>query len=191
MTSPRRQAAARRRNPEKPPGPPPSGGPDFLLVGILRRPHGVRGEMLMAILTDFPERLTPATTLYIGEDHIPHTLASRRHHNDGFLVRFEGHTRREDVETWSNTNVYVSAADRPPLPEGEYYLHQLLGLRVLTTEGAELGRLTDALETGANLVYVVRTPENKEILLPAIEDVIRNIDLASGTMTIHLLEGLV
>ncbi len=191
MTSSRRQAAARRRNPEKNAGLPLSGGPEFLLVGILRRPHGVKGEMLMAVLTDFPERLTPETTLYLGEDHEPHSLTSRRHHNDGLLVRFDDHQRREDVETWSNTNVYVPAADRPPLPEGEYYLHQLVGLRVVTDEGETLGELTEALETGANLVYVVRTPEGKEVLLPAIDEVVLKVDVPGGQMTVHLLDGLV
>ncbi|MBI3160765.1 MAG: 16S rRNA processing protein RimM [Chloroflexi bacterium] len=191
MTSRRRQQAARRRNKRQTPGPPLPGGPEFLLVGVVRRPHGVKGEVLLAVLTDFPERLQPDTVLYLGEDFEPHALASLRGHNDGLLVRFEGVASRDDVADWSNLNAYVRAADRPPLPEGEYYLHQLLGLNVVAEDGEALGVLADVLETGANYVYVVRTPEGKEVLLPAIPEVVLNIDVPGGVIQVHLLEGLV
>jgi 16S rRNA processing protein RimM len=191
MTSRRRQQAARRRNKRQTPGPPPTGGPEFLLVGVVRRPHGVKGEVLLAVLTDFPERLQPGVVVYLGEDFVPQALASRRGHNDGLLVRFEGVSSRDDVADWSSRSVYVRADDRPPLPEGEYYLHQLLGLNVVTEDGEALGVLADVLETGANPVYLVRAPEGKEILLPGIPDVILKIDIPRGMMTVRLMEGLV
>ena len=90
-----------------------------------------------------------------------------------------------------NTWVYVTAADRPPLPEGKVYQHQILGLRVVTDDGRELGTLADIFETGANNIYVVKTAEGKEILLPAIPDVILGIDLPNGEIKVHLLEGLI
>ncbi|TAK14387.1 MAG: 16S rRNA processing protein RimM [Anaerolineae bacterium] len=191
MTSRRREMADRRRNQNRTPGPPPPGGPEFLLVGVVRRPHGVKGEVLLSVETDFPERLQPDTVLYVGEQHEPHTLTSRRGHNDGLLVRFDDHARREDVDGWNNLNVYVRTDDRPPLPEGQYYLHQLLGLKVVTEDGATLGTVTEVLDTGANSVYVVNTPEGKEILLPAIPDVVLTVDVPGGIMTVRLMDGLV
>ena len=81
--------------------------------------------------------------------------------------------------------------DRPPLPEGEFYLHQIIGLKAVTDEGQELGVVSDWLETGANGVFIVRNQEGDEILLPDIEDVVIKIDLDNGQMIVHLLEGLV
>jgi 16S rRNA processing protein RimM len=87
--------------------------------------------------------------------------------------------------------MYVSAADRPPLPEGEYYHHQLIGLRVMDDTGQFLGLISGILETGgANDVYVVTSQENRELLLPDIEDVVLSIDLKAGEMRVHLLPGL-
>jgi 16S rRNA processing protein RimM len=86
--------------------------------------------------------------------------------------------------------VYVRADDRPPLAEGEYYHHQLLGLRVVSDEGQFLGRITKILDTTANEVYVVRPDSGPEILLPAIEEVILVIDVDKGEMQVHVLPGL-
>ncbi len=172
------------------PGSPSLGDPEYLAVGFLRRPHGVKGEMLMDIHTGFPERLKTGMTLFVGEDHAPMTLASRRPHQAGLLVRFRGAKTPEEAGLYRNTWVYVRASDRPSLPEGEYYHHQLLGLAVVTDEGRALGTLVEVLETGANDVYVVRDADGRETLLPAIPPVILDIRLADRLMRIHLLDGL-
>jgi 16S rRNA processing protein RimM len=172
-------------------GSPPGGEPAFLVVGKLRHPHGVRGEILMEVITDFPERLQPGVTVLIGEGHQPQRIRSRRIHNKGLLVSFDGYTTPEMVGALRNALVYVSTADRPPLPEGEYYHHQLLGLRVINDDGQDLGRIAEILTTAANDIYVVRGETGTEILLPAIEAVIREIDLEKGELHAHLLPGLV
>jgi 16S rRNA processing protein RimM len=160
-------------------------------VGKLRHPHGVRGEILLEVITDFPERLQPGVTVLVGEDHQPQRIRSRRAHNKGLLVSFDGYTAPETVGALRNAMVYVPTADRPPLPEGEYYHHQLLGLRVLDDEGRELGRLIEILTTAANDIYIVRGENSPEILLPATEEVILEIDLEKGLLRAHLLPGLV
>ncbi len=167
------------------------GTPLFLAVGFLRRPHGVRGEMLMDVLTDFPERLKKGTLLYVGDEHHPMRIRSTRPHAQGMIVAFDGYHDPEQASQLRNQLAQVRADDRPPLPEGEYYQHQLLGLSVVSDEGQQLGRLASILETGANDVYVVRSHLGKEILLPAIPDVIQEIDLANGEMRVHLLPGLI
>jgi 16S rRNA processing protein RimM len=185
MASKKTQAAADET------GSPTVGEPEYLVVGILRRPHGVKGELLMGIHTDFPERLKAGKTVFVGDSYQPMVIASLRPHAAGLLLRFRGVKTPEDAGHYRNTWVYVLTADRPELPEGEYYHHQLIGLTVVTDEGRDLGVLVDILETGANDVYVVRDAGGTETLLPAIPSVILEIRLADRQMSVHLLDGLI
>ena len=188
MTSNRRRIAARRRN--KPAGSRISGEPVYLVVGKLRGPHGLKGEILMGVLTDFPDRVQPDVTVYVGQHHQPYQIRSRRDHNKGLLIRFAEFDSRETVVELTNQEVFVRADDRPLLPKGEYYWHQLIGLQVETDKGEALGTLAEILETGANDVYVVRTEGKKDVLLPAIDEVVLGIDLKAGEIHVHLLAGL-
>jgi 16S rRNA processing protein RimM len=143
------------------------------------------------VITDFPERLQPGVTVFVGEQHQPRQIRSRRGHNQGLLLSFDGFSTPEEVGALRNAMVYVRTADRPPLPAGEYYHHQLLGLRVVSDEGQELGWISEILTSSANDIYVVRGASGTEILLPAIETVILEIDLANGLLRAHLLPGLI
>jgi 16S rRNA processing protein RimM len=172
-------------------GSPSEGEPEYLAVGFLRRPHGVRGEMLMDVHTDFPERLKTGVRVFVGPGYQPMEIASQRPHAAGMLVRMQGVNSPEEAGRFRNRWVYVLAADRPPLPEGEYYHHQLIGLTVHTDQNQVLGILTDIIETGANDVYIVRDSAGREVLLPAIPEVILDVDPTSGRMRVHLLDGLV
>ena len=172
-------------------GSPPIGEPEYLVVGFLRRPHGVKGEMLMDVHTDFPERIKTGMTIFVGDEYQPVVLASRRPHAKGLLIRFRGIKTPEDAGLYRNTWVYVPTADRPELPEGEYYHHQLIGLSVVTDDDRELGILAGIVETGANDVYVVRDADGKETLLPVIPSVILDINLVDRQMRVHLLDGLI
>ncbi len=174
----------------EPAGLPKPDEPAFLVVGKLRRPHGLKGEIIMQVITDFPERLQPGVTVYVGEQHMPMPIRSRRWHDRALLLAFDPYTDPESASALTNQMVYVRSDDRPPLPEGEYYHHQLLGLQVITDEGVELGQISQILETGANDVYVVRPESGPEILLPAIESVVLKIDLPLGQVQVHLLPGL-
>jgi 16S rRNA processing protein RimM len=184
--SPRRTSSETQQQP----GSPSSGEPVFLAVGKLGRTYGIKGEMFMDVLTDFPERLKPGMTLYAGQNNQPLKLCSLRPHGGKTLVAFEGASTREQAQQLVNQVVKVRAEGLPDLPEGEYYHHQLLGLRVFADDGQELGRLEQILETGANEVYLVRAPDGQELLLPAIDEVILAIDLDKGEVHVHLLPGL-
>ncbi|PWH14130.1 MAG: 16S rRNA processing protein RimM [Anaerolineae bacterium] len=172
------------------PGSPNAGEPVYLAVGMFRRPHGVRGDILFTVLTDFPERLRPGTLVYVGEEKRVFKITRRRPHNDGILFGFEGISTPEQAAKYTGKTVFVRADDRPPLPEGEYYHHQILGLHVFDESGQPLGIVKEILETGANDVYVVQTPNEKELLLPALKQVILEINLEQKTMTVHLLPGM-
>jgi 16S rRNA processing protein RimM len=185
MTPPRASS-----NPEDSAGSSHQDEPDFLAVGRLRRPHGLQGEISMDVMTDFPERLAPGVVLYIGQDYTPHSLLSVRWQNNLMLLAFEGFSSPEEVGQLRSQIAYVPAADRPPLEEGEYYHHELLGLQVFTEDGQHLGRLAEILETGANDVYLVKPEVGPEILLPAVDDVILSVDLNEKKIVVHLLPGL-
>ena len=168
----------------------PDGEPVYLTVGFLRRPHGLQGEIIMDLHTDFPERMKRGRKLFVGEEHRPMTLTSVRPHASGLLVKFKGVETPEDAGTFRNQWVYVQSKDVPPLPDGQIYQHELLGFKVVEENDNELGELVEIIETGANEVYVVRDDSGKEILLPAIPSVILDLDIARRLMKVHLLEGL-
>ena len=172
------------------PGSPDSGEPGFLVVGKLLHPHGVRGEIVMAVYTDFPERIHAGVELLIGSQHITLKVRGRRWHQDAMLVSFRDLDTPEAVGVHRNQMVYVSAADRPELPDGELYHHQVVGLQVVSDQGEDLGRVTEILETGANDILVVRGQSGPELLLPFIDSVILKVDLQAGRIYAHLLPGL-
>jgi len=168
----------------------PAGEPLYLVVGFLRRPHGVHGEIIMDLHTDFPERLKPGRKLFVGEKRKPMTIESARPHANGLLVKFRKTDTPEDAGQYRNQWVYIKTAEASPLPEGQVYQHQLLGMSVLDEEDNLLGKLTGIIETGANDVYVVTDDSGKEILLPAISSVILDLDPVRRLIKVHLLEGL-
>jgi 16S rRNA processing protein RimM len=174
----------------QPAGPPTAGGPDFLVVGKVRRPHGVHGEVVAEIYTDFPERLSPKRSIYLGEKHEKLVISSQRQHNEGLLLSFEGVTTPEQAGRYRNQILSIDAGEISDLPEGEYYFHELLDLDVIDEAGNLLGKLTEVLETGANDVYVVTDPSGSELLIPAIPEVILDVDLDAKKMRVHLLPGL-
>jgi 16S rRNA processing protein RimM len=171
-------------------GSPSKGEPVYLAVGLLRRPHGVHGEILMEVLTDFPERLENGTTVFLGTKHKPATIRHIRHHNEGLLFSFEGVDNPESAGLLRKQMVYVKTATRPALPAGQYYHHQMIGMTVVEASGNELGRLTEIIETGANDVYVVTSDAGKELLLPSIKQVVLNVDVEANRMIVHLIPGL-
>jgi 16S rRNA processing protein RimM len=175
---------------EIPAGSPAAGEPAFLAVGKVRRPHGVSGDVLVEIYTDFPERLLPKALVYAGENHLPLTISRQRSHNDGVLLAFDGFSTPEQVGRFRNQILYIKSTQAEELPEGEFYFHQLLGLSVLDENGETLGEVTEIMETGANEVYVVTNDAGRELLLPAIAEVILDVNLASRSMKVHLLPGL-
>jgi 16S rRNA processing protein RimM len=174
----------------QPAGSPGSGEPAFLVIGKLRRPHGLRGELLMDVHTDFPERIKRGVVVFAGPRRSALQVRSRRWAGPALLIAFEGYDSPEAAGELRNQWLYVRADDRPPLPEGEYYHHQLIGLRVVSEQGQELGELAEILETGANDVYLVRPESGSDVLIPAVAEFIRSIDLERGVMIIHVIPGL-
>jgi 16S rRNA processing protein RimM len=168
----------------------PNGEPVYLVIGFLRRPHGVYGEIVMDLHTDFPERLKRGKKVLVGEEHKLLVLEGIRAHQKGVLVKFNGIENSEEAGKLRNTWVYIKASEAPPLPDGQIYQYELFGFQVVDENDNSLGELVEIIETGANDVYVVRSESGKEILLPAIPSVILDLDAGRRLMRVHLLEGL-
>lgn len=168
----------------------PIGEPLYLSVGFLRRPHGVQGEIIMDLHTDFPERMKVGRKLFVGETYQPMTLTSVRPHQSGLLVKFKDIQTPEEAGKYRNQWVFIQAKDAPPLPDGKIYQYELIGFKVVDENENPLGTLTEILETGANDVYVVKDDAGKELLLPNIPSVILDLDAGRRLLKVHLLEGL-
>jgi len=163
---------------------------DFFAVGRVVRPHGVKGALVVDSDSAQFRSLVPGTTVYLGEKKTAVVVADVRIHKKRCLLKLEGCIDREGAEVWRGQEVFIAVDDLAPLAEGEYYYFQVLRLPVRTVDGEELGTLVDILETGANDVYIVRNAEGDDILLPAIQSVIKRVDLEAGEMVVELLPGL-
>ena len=162
--------------------------PVYLTIGQLGRSHGLHGEILMYLTTDFPERIRHGKVVFIGKNNSPFTIEQARHHNKGLLLKFENINQIEDLEKLTNALVFVRTDSLPPLPDGEYYHHQLLGLNVVNETGQEVGVLNEILETGANDVYIVINSDGKEELIPALNQNLVKIDIKNKIMVVRLLD---
>jgi len=163
--------------------------PAYVLIGKLQKSHGVRGEISMRVITDFPERIRRGKIIYIGSDFQSNKITGTHWKNNLLLLKLDGFDDPESVRELAGKDVFVAVKDLPPLPAGRYYHHQLIGLRVFEGE-EDLGVLAAIMETGANDVYIIDQANGQELLIPAIPEVILKIDLQQKRMNVRLLEGL-
>ena len=161
----------------------------YIVIGQLGRAFGVRGEIFVVPQTDSPERFLDLGTVYIGPEAQPIRLLSARPHKNGVVVKLEGYEDRTAVETLRGQSLHIPRSDLPELPEGENYVFDLLGLQVVTVDGEDLGTISEIMFTGANEVFLVDGPKG-ELLIPYINDVIANEDLAEGRIVVHRFPGL-
>lgn len=160
---------------------------NFFTVGRIVAPWGIRGEVKVEILTDNPKRFAPNSHVFLKGS--PVLIERARAIGKSAVVKLKGVDTRNDAEALRDQVLEVPEADLMPLKPGEYYEHQIIGLLVRTKEGDVLGTVTEVLYTGSNDVYVVRG-EKKEYLIPAIADVVQEIDLERGQIIIEPLPGL-
>ncbi|MCD8363959.1 MAG: ribosome maturation factor RimM [Lachnospiraceae bacterium] len=164
----------------------------FLRVGVISSTHGVRGEVKVYPTTDDPARFQQLQKVLLdtGKEYLSLEIDGVRFFKNLVILKFRGYDSIEAVERYKGMDLYVSREDAVPLAENENFIADLIGMEVCTDEGQTLGELSDVLETGANDVYVVKTPEGKEILLPAIRDCILDVNVEEKRMLVHVLEGL-
>ncbi|HYJ32390.1 MAG TPA: ribosome maturation factor RimM [Candidatus Binatia bacterium] len=170
-----------------------SGETPRVLVGIIARAHGLRGEVVVKVMSDAPERFAPGSEMIAaGPESVqarPLRVAASRPFQGRLLVTFEGVERREEAEALHGQELTIERSQVAPLPEGKHYQFELMGLSVRTTAGMPLGRVTDIFSTGSNDVLVVDDDEN-EILIPMLEGVIVSVDLEGKALVVEPPPGL-
>jgi len=164
--------------------------PDHLVVGRIVRPHGIRGELIVEPYSETIRSLEAGSVVFIKSPENPYTILALRNHRNRLILRIEGCEDREAAERFRGTELQIPTPDAEPLPEGVYYRWQILGLTVKEDTGRLLGTVAEILETGANDVYIVRGDDTRELLLPAIKDVILEVDLERGQILVQLPDGL-
>jgi 16S rRNA processing protein RimM len=168
-------------------------GENRIVIGRVSRPHGMKGEIRIEYFNpEDPNFFSRYQMIFIQGDKEsprPYRPIAVRPHKKFVLAQLEGVRTREEAEQLKGKVVLVDAAELPPLDADEYYWHEILGMRVVTENGGDVGKITEIVPTGSNDVYVVREGE-KESLIPAIKDVILSIDKKARTIIIRPFEGL-
>ncbi|MBN3526163.1 ribosome maturation factor RimM [Paenibacillus apiarius] len=165
-------------------------------VGKVVNTHGIRGEVKVFPQTDFPDvRFAQGSELLLQHPETQSTLSvtveRSRLHKNMYIVKLKQFDNINDVEKYKGWMLKVSEAQLVELPEDEYYYHEIIGCRVVTDEGGELGVIDEILAPGANDVWVVKPSKGKPILIPVIDDVLLNVDVEGKVVTVHLMEGLI
>ncbi|MGL4523313.1 MAG: ribosome maturation factor RimM [Bacilli bacterium] len=165
-------------------------------IGKIVNTHGIRGEIKVMSRTDFPEeRFVKGNEVAIfptpTSEPLLVKIATVRNHKGFYLLTLEGYTNINDVEKYKGCLMKIAESAQTALPEGEYYYHQIVGCTVTTTDGMTLGTIKEILSPGANDVWVVQGEKKKEYYIPYIAPVVKTVDVATKTITIELLEGLI
>lgn len=165
---------------------------DRLQVGVITSPHGVRGEAKVYPTTDDPARFKKLKRVLLddGKREREVTVTSVKFFKNLVILKFEGIDDRDEAEKLRQAKLFVNRDQAVKLKKDEYFIADLIGLSVSSDEGEALGTLGDVLKTGANDVYVIKKEGAPDLLVPAIRDCIRSVDIAQGRMTVHLLPGL-
>lgn len=168
----------------------PANASEMIMVGEITGAHGIRGQIKVESLTDFPElRFAPGARLYVEKQRRWANVLASGMHKGLYLLTLEGVTDRDAAQSLLHTYLRISQDDLEELPDGEYYHFQLIGLKVYEDDRL-LGELVEIMQTGANDVYVIRDAQGAELLLPALQSCVLKVDLASGTMAVKIPEGL-
>ena len=164
----------------------------FLRVGVISSTHGIRGEVKVYPTTDDPERFLDLDEVILdtGREHKILEIEGVKFFKNQVILKFKGYDNINDIEKYLKKDLLVDREHAVELGENENFIADLIDMEVVTDEGEVLGTLTDVIETGANDVYAVKTPEGKELLLPAIRDCILDVNVDEKRMTVHVMEGL-
>ena len=165
---------------------------DLLQVGIITSTRGVRGEVKVYPTTDDPRRFRrlKEVVLDTGREKINLEIEGVKFFKQFVILKFKGLDNINDIEKYRQKSLYVTRKNAVRLQRDEYFIADLIGLKVQDEDGTELGTVKDVIETGANDVYEVEMADGRSLLLPAIKQCILNVDVENGMMQVHVLEGL-
>jgi len=164
---------------------------EWATIGTIVALFGIHGELKVRSLTDIPNRFAKLGTVYLGPDHIPYSITGTRpYKGEMVILKLAGIDDANAAEAVRDWNVSIPLDKLAQLPADSYYQHDIIGLHVKTLNGRDLGTIIDIIVTGSNDVYIVKTPDMQQILIPAIKDVIKQVDLIRHLMYIDPIRGL-
>ncbi len=165
---------------------------EWATIGKVVAPFGVRGELKILSFTDIPSRFEELETIYLGPDHLCFQIKSARPYKGEMVVlKLAGIEDANTAETLRNHILAIPISQLAKLPPDSYYQHDIVGLQVVTLDGRTIGEIIDIIETGSNDVYVVKAATGgKEQLIPAIKEIIKQVDLVNKMMYIEPMKGL-
>lgn len=165
---------------------------DLFKVGVITSTHGIKGEVKVFPTTDDANRFKKLKKVILdtGKEKIDMEIAGVRFFKNMVILKFKGIDDINDVEKYRKAELYVTRENAVPLKKNEYYIADLIGMDVVSDEDEELGVIDDVLQTGANDVYVIKKAGCQDLLIPAIKDCVKEVDVEGGKMIVHLLEGL-
>jgi len=159
----------------------------LITIGKIGAPQGVRGEVRIIPLTEFPERFKKLK-IALFDDGTSLPVESVRYHQQFILLKFRGLDDRNAIEHLRNKLIKIERKDLVPLPEGHYHIFDIIGLLVYNEQDEYLGKITDVLQTGSNDVYIIEQKDKQSLLIPALKTVVLHIDIAGGKMIVKLQE---
>lgn len=162
-------------------------------VGKIVNTHGIRGEVKVLRISDFEERFAVGKQVFLVRENgetIPLTIDERRTHKGFDLLHFEGYANINDVEPFKGCQLKITESQLTNLSDGEFYYYEIIGCAVYTNEDEKLGEITEILSPGANDVWVVKQAKGKDVLIPYIKDVVKEIDITAKKIVIEPMEGL-
>ena len=164
-----------------------------LQVGVISSTHGVRGEVKVFPTTDDVTRFRQLKKVYLdtGREMLPLEIQNVKFFKQFAILKFKGIDNINDIEKYRGKSLMIDREDAVDIEEDEYFIAEMIGMKVCTEDGSEFGTLKDVMETGANDVYIIDSLEHGEVLIPAIRECILDVDMDEERMTIHLMEGLV
>lgn len=165
----------------------------YLEIGQIVNTFGIKGMVKVKPFTDNIERFSNLEKIYIKNKsgQTEYKIQEVKYYKNMVLVKFEGIENPEQADLLRNSYLIVDRETEEPLEAGRYYIVDMIGLDVFTDDNEYLGKLEDIYNTGSNDIYVVKNELGKQVLLPAIEDVIKNIDMDNKKVIVHLIPGLV
>ena len=166
---------------------------EYLEIGQIVNTNGLKGTLKVKPLTDDITRFEDLETVYIqkGKELVEFTIQEVKYSKNMVLLKLEGIDNIEEAEKYKNFYLKINREDAVELEEDSYFIVDIIGCEVYTESQELLGKVIDVFPTGSNDVYTVKNSEGKEILLPAIEDVIKDVDIKNKKIIIHLMEGLI
>lgn len=165
---------------------------EFLRVGVISSTHGIRGEVKVYPTTDDNDRFYDLEEVWLdtGRDKLLLHVTGVKFFKNMVILKFKEFDNINDIEKYKGCDLLVDREHAVELEEGEYFIADLIGLKVVTEDGELFGTLEEVMETGANDVYIVKTTEGNEVLLPVIPECVLDVDLEEGKITVHIMDGL-